>query len=369
MRRIAFVHARFFRENETDRAIADRLAGFLRVLRIRRHARETGMTEDAAFAEDIAGAVGARASIHLDEHDIGRIRARVERITGRRRQVSGLEHLRSEDRNRLRVLEGGASLGNALTEHRADEIAAAIHSKYPWFAEATDQLWRALRMHAQSGQPGVRFAPILLDGAPGIGKTAWAKDLSDLLGLPTLMFDCTTENASFGLTGSQRGWSSAHSGRLLEAIMATCAANQVVILDEIDKAGNVRSDRGMSFSLEHALLPLLEPVTAAAWLCPYFQVRFDMSWLCWILTTNASSHLSAPLRSRCPPLHIRDPTQEELVDLASREGERLSLSEDAIGSVTDAIRNMFRMDQRVDVRTVRRMFDRAVSLEARPWTH
>ena len=33
-------------------------------------------------------------------------------------------------------------------------------------------------------------------------------------------------------------------------------------------------------------MPLLEPMTAKRWTCPYYQVKFDMSWVAWVLTSN-----------------------------------------------------------------------------------
>jgi len=55
---------------------------------------------------------------------------------------------------------------------------------------------------------------------------------------------------------------------------------------EVEKAGKASSIKGHTFGLAEALLPLLEPMTAKRWNCPYYQVKFDMSWVAWVLTSN-----------------------------------------------------------------------------------
>lgn len=63
---------------------------------------------------------------------------------------------------------------------------------------------------------------------------------------------------------------------MLEFILMRMTGNPFIAIDELDKAGHVRSDKGRSFGLAEGLLPLLEPATAADWTCPYFGVRFGV---------------------------------------------------------------------------------------------
>ena len=62
--------------------------------------------------------------------------------------------------------------------------------------------------------------------SPSIGFVAasfadwhWARHLGTMLSVPTMVFEATTENASFGLVGSQRGWGNATPGRLINTIL------------------------------------------------------------------------------------------------------------------------------------------------------
>jgi len=67
-------------------------------------------------------------------------------------------------------------------EHRADEIAAAIHESATWMAPATEVVWDALRMAASRGEPFV-VPPMVLVGDPGVGKSRWARHVAGMVGL------------------------------------------------------------------------------------------------------------------------------------------------------------------------------------------
>jgi ATP-dependent Lon protease len=84
-------------------------------------------------------------------------------------------------------------------------------------------------------------------------------------------------------------------------------------------------------------LPLLEPLTARRWSCPYYQVKFDMSWVIWVLTSNDFRQLPAPLLSRCPPVKLRNLSQAELADFLRREGVSRGLSETAIEAIVEVL--------------------------------
>ncbi len=151
-----------------------------------------------------------------------------------------------------------------------------------------------------------------------------------------MVTEATVDSASFGLVGSQRGWGNAAPGRLVNLLIAEGVANPVV-LDEIEKAGSVTSIKGQTYSLTDAMLPLLEPISARNWSCPYFEVGFDMSWISWILASNDWPSLPAPLLSRCPPIRLERPTIRDLKAFASREGLRRGLSDLSIEAICTAL--------------------------------
>ena len=115
---------------------------------------------------------------------------------------SGMGHLADKDRQRLEVFRHGAELISVESEHRADEIASAIHCEMPWMTEATARIWQDMRASVRNGDLGPRLKPLLLVGPPGIGKTFWARVLAQHLMVPTSVIEATGEPASFSVTGS-----------------------------------------------------------------------------------------------------------------------------------------------------------------------
>ena len=259
------------------RDVEKRLKAFLKTTRetAQRAEIEAGrMTdEDRVYPYDI-----------VDDADMRRIRMRSVKYLERLHASTGMYHLTEESRVRLTPLNGGLPVACIATEHEADEIAAALHAVMPWMSRATEAVWHGLRASARNGLPGLRFNPLVLVGSPGIGKSNWARRVAHHLSVPTTMIEATGEPATFSLVGLQKGWGSAGEGKLMQTILRERHGGPLVIIDEIEKSGEVHSNKGARHTLTDALLPLLERMTAATWQCPFFQIKFDMSWVNWIMT-------------------------------------------------------------------------------------
>ncbi|MFV1497751.1 AAA family ATPase [Phaeobacter sp. JH20_02] len=366
MSRIPFIEARFFSPEDTTYSLEKRFVQHLRDLR----SRKLPDTSAGAEGEDSGErAARRRHSTSPSEQDRARIKRRVDLLLERRKAASGMGHLSREHRERLSVFRDGVRLVAIATEHLADELAAELHGEMPWMAPATEAVWHAMRRSVRDGWPGLRLPPMLLDGPPGIGKSHWARRLGQLLTVPTAVVEATSENASFGVVGSQRGWGSAYPGRVLETILQAGVANPILVVDEVEKAGKATSNKGHTFGLAEALLPLLEPMTAKRWNCPYYQVKFDMSWVGWVLTSNNYRLLPEPFLSRCPPVRLRELTRAELSDFVRREGAKRHLSSIAVQVVTEAVDRTCQYGMRIDLRIASRLLQRAEDLERRPVCH
>lgn len=305
--------------------------------------------------------------IRLSMNDMKRVDCHAARLHDGILRRTGLSHLDREDRQKLSSLKNGVAMARISSLDHADELVARLHGEMPWMAPATEHAWHAMRRSVREGWAGFRMSPVILEGPPGIGKTYWMRRLGELIGTAKVDVDATGENASFGVVGCQRGWSSARPGRVLECIMARQTGNPIVMIDELEKAGSAKSGRNQSFSLAEALLPLLESSTAADWSCPYYRVRFDMSHVSWIMLTNNLSPLPEPLLNRCTILRMKEIDLPDLIVFARREGQARGLAEASVWSVTEALSKAApAAPSRPSLRTVLRMLDRAEDLENRP---
>lgn len=295
--------------------------------------------------------------------DGDRIRRRASALADRRLRASGMAHLGRDARETLAGLKQGVRMVRLASEHHADEIAAALHEEMPWMSRASEIAWNAMGKSVREGAPAVRFPPLLLDGPPGIGKSHWSRRLAELIGMPSELIDAANEPAGFAVAGSQRGWATAQPGRPVELILRERVGNPVIVIDEVDKIGDVRSDRGFSFALSNALLPLLEPLSARTWNCPYYRVRFDMRWISWILTSNNRRAVPAPLLSRCRVLDIPPLSGAHLAYFARREGTARGLPADTVDALADMLRGAGRG---WDLRAVIKLIDGLVAHENRP---
>ncbi|EEB84675.1 AAA family ATPase [Roseobacter sp. GAI101] len=349
MSRIPFAEVNFFSEHALcSYQVGNRLKSFLSSYR-----KKTGSSKEI---------------LYLSEADNDKIERRAHAYVGALGRRSGMSHLQRKDKEWLDALSNGCVLHRVETEHRADEIASALHTEMPWMAPATERIWQDMRASFRRGDLGTVIRPLLLVGPPGIGKSHWARLLGKELQVPTTVIESTSEPASFSVTGSQRGWANAGPGKPLENILATGIASPVIVVDEIEKAGSVKSERGQSFALGDGLLSLLERSTAASWGCPYFRVNFDMSWITWIMTANSTQGLSEPFLSRCPPMNLSALTVDHLQGFAVREAGRRGIGANAVGSVLEVIEHAKEL-QLLSLRSVLRLLAVAERSTNRPLLH
>lgn len=271
--RVEFIDATWPDPDFTASKIAKRLQSFWSTMRERKAGPAPGLKrhpDGTPIMEEIdawTDRVIAPPSV------IAKTVRRASQLEERHRQRSGVAHLPDKDLAKLEPARLGVDLLRIPSEHRADEIAAAVHKEFPWMSPVTDALWQAMRQSVRRGDPGFRHAPYLLMGPPGIGKSSWARFVATQIDFPCLAIDASGEAAGFGVIGVQRGWGGAQAGQPVELILRECIGNPIIILDEIDKTGLATSTRGEAFSLVNALLPLLERSTAKAWSCPFYAAR------------------------------------------------------------------------------------------------
>lgn len=157
--------------------------------------------------------------------------------------------------------------------------------------------------------------PILLAGAPGIGKTRFAQELAKMLGTVTrrLSFDNNQNGSS--LLGSDRHWANTSYGLVFESVVLGDHANPLILLDEIDKAGRNGSTKKEGYPLA-SLHSLLEPITSSRVRDISVDFEFDASRVIWIATANDPSVIPSSLRSRFEEFWIEQPTAAQALQMA-----------------------------------------------------
>ncbi len=186
-------------------------------------------------------------------------------------------------------------------------VRAALMAEYPHATTAVDLILRSVR----EGGP-VRFAPILLLGPRGSGKSRLVRRTAELLGLPVYRYDGSSASDNmFG--GSPKGWGNTTPSAPARAVNQTRVGNPVVFVDELDKAGTAaRNGR-----LWDALLPFLERETSSRYRDVSLDCELDLSWISHLATANSIEELPDPLKDRYRIIRVPSPTLAHLRQLAT----------------------------------------------------
>ena len=171
---------------------------------------------------------------------------------------------------------------------------AALDDSFPWFASITGTILRRVRLAMRLGASQLDLPPLLIIGPPGIGKTRYALALAEALDRRGFLQPMAGLSSAFAITGVEPSFQSAQPSLPARAALETGRADPLVILDEIEKVG---TDRHHGAPLE-ALLPLLEPSTAARFRDAFLDRLLDASRFAWCATANAATGLPTPVLSR-----------------------------------------------------------------------
>jgi ATP-dependent Lon protease len=185
--------------------------------------------------------------------------------------------------------------------------ASAVDDLYeasPNFARVVDDLRKYLAL-AVAGNEAVQFTPMLLLGAPGLGKTYFAKKLAQALSTGFEFVSMSSLTAGWVLTGASAQWHNARPGKVAQTLIEGEYANPVVVLDEVDKAGG-----DARYDPIGALYSLLEPDTASHFKDEFIDVDMDASHILWVATANDESVIPEPILNRMNVYSIDRPDAE-----------------------------------------------------------
>jgi hypothetical protein len=232
------------------------------------------------------------------------------------------------------------------------------------FPAFVDVLQRAVRPHLTLRAMGIdhRLSPILLVGAPGVGKTYFASAVARALGVDNpAIVSMASESNGATLAGSSVFWSNCAPGALFEILAwgrggSEPIANPVVVLDEIDKVSSGR------YSPTGALYSLLERHTAEAFQDQALpDVQIDASHVRFVATANETATIPEPLLSRFAVFHIEPPSKAQQVMLA-KSIFQVTAKELGIAGRIEVDERVFEMASGLSVRELRMQTQAAFAL-------
>lgn len=187
---------------------------------------------------------------------------------------------------------------------------AALYAQLPNFGDALDDVKRHVAL-SQDCRDGLEVTPMLLLGAPGIGKTHFARKLAELLGTGMSLVPMSSMTAGWLLSGSSSQWKGARPGKVFEALVDGEYANPVIVVDEIDKAS-----ADAQYDPLGALYGLLEHDTAQNFTDEFAEVAIDASQVIWIMTANDERGIPEPILNRMNVYEIEAPSPEAARQIA-----------------------------------------------------
>jgi len=179
-----------------------------------------------------------------------------------------------------------------------------LQQELPNFADVLDDLRKQLALCLETDDP-LELSPMLLLGEPGIGKTHFAKRLSQLLGTGYGFVSMSSLTAGWVLSGASSQWKNSRTGKVFDTLVHGDYANPVLVVDEIDKASGESHYDPLG-----ALYSLLEHDTARAFTDEFAEVPLDCSDIVWIATANEASRIPEPILNRMNVYEIEPPDAE-----------------------------------------------------------
>jgi ATP-dependent Lon protease len=188
---------------------------------------------------------------------------------------------------------------------------SALFEELPNFGEVLEDIRKHLALCVDSSD-SVELPPMLLLGAPGIGKTHFARKIAQLLGTGFGFVPMSSLTAGWVLSGASSQWKNAKPGKVFDTFLNGDYANPVIVVDELDKA----SGDGQYDPLG-ALYELLEVNTATRFIDEFVEVPIDASGAVWLATANDASLVPEPLLNRLSVYEIEAPDAEGSARIAA----------------------------------------------------
>ncbi len=186
--------------------------------------------------------------------------------------------------------------------------------------------------------PNYQGKPILLNGAPGIGKTTLAKSIAKATGRKFAAIACGGVSDTKLLTGHSSTYVGSKNGRIVQAFIDSGTEAPLLLLDEIDKI-----ERGHNGDPSSVLMRLTDPSQNNHFEDEFFSVEFDLSKARIIATSNYIHKVDPVLRDRFEVIDLEGYSLDEKIEIirnfvAPKEMEGAGLTKDTFTLSDDAVK-------------------------------
>jgi ATP-dependent Lon protease len=201
--------------------------------------------------------------------------------------------------------------GTRLTVKPAGVPAMAhLYDQLPNFTAVLDDVKKQIALCASSAD-ALELQPMLLLGAPGIGKTYLAKRLAELIATGYGFVSMSSMTAGWILSGSSSQWKNSKPGKVFETFLHGQYANPLMLVDEIDKASG-----DSQYDPLGALYALLEHDTARVFIDEFVELPIDASNVFWVATANDAARIPEPILNRMNVYEIAPPDRDGALRIA-----------------------------------------------------
>ncbi|MDY7576716.1 AAA family ATPase [Herbaspirillum sp. RTI4] len=245
---------------------------------------------------------------------------------------------------------GNRTLPDAKAAHARLESAK---SRFENLVEPIERLQTDLVLAGAMQPSDFRITPLLLLGAPGIGKTFLATQLAEALGVSTEKISAGGAQGAFQLVGSHTSWTGSRPGMIFSLLANGDSAAPVVVIDEVDKI------RDAQYPVLPALLDLLDPATSKKFHDEFFELRFDASRIVFVLTANSIEHVPPALLSRVEVFNVPAPGPAQRLRIIQETAAGLRIKTKREITLDEGTAMMLSERVDIDLRRVARLVNQA----------